>query len=290
MANTSPRRPIVAACCKLVARRVDVDPLTGAARPDPHSVGMSAADEAALEWAMRIAAACGGTVRAVCAGPLEADAMLREALAAGAAEAVRVALAPGQSSAVTAAALAGVLKGASVVCCGDASLDRGTGSVPAYLADELGAAQALGLVGLHVHVHELEPDGVGPLHLRAERRLDRGRREHLALAPPCVVSVEAATARLRRAPLSGLLVARDAPITVAVPLGEPIAEGEQPLTAAYRPRTRVVPPPSPSLSARERVLALTGMLAERAPARTLRVEPDEAAEVLLEALAAWGEL
>ncbi len=59
-------------------------------------------------------------------------------------------LEPAVPSAVVAALLAQALRevGADGVLCGDASLDGGSGSVPAFLAGELRAAQALGLVGL----------------------------------------------------------------------------------------------------------------------------------------------
>ena len=72
---------------------------------------------------------------------------LREALAVGAARAVRID-APGDVRRATpvAAALATVVAGATWVVCGDVSADRGSGSVPAFLAAELGVAQALGLV------------------------------------------------------------------------------------------------------------------------------------------------
>ena len=85
----------------------------------------------------------------------------------------------------------------ALVLCGDRSVDRGTGALPAFVAHELGAAQALGLV-------TLEPgDGV----LSAERRLDSGWRERLRVPLPAVCSVEAAGIRLRRASLAGALAA-----------------------------------------------------------------------------------
>lgn len=301
----APGAPVVAACLKLVHRRVAVDPITGTAEPDPRSAGMSPADEAALEWALRVAASTGGSVLAATAGPEPADAVLREALAAGADRAVRVDASPSFPSDWIALALAGVLRGASVVFCGDASLDRGTSAMPAFLAAELGAAQALGLVGVHLEA----PSGDAPLVVRAERRLDRGRREHLRLAPPCVLSVEAATARLRRAPLGAVLAARGAMIdVVAVPPDSVLGShrGAEPAPSAvtgsvsqpaitvrtgpFRPRARVVPAPASSLGARERVLALTGMLKERAPARTFHLGPEEAADVLVATLEEWGEL
>jgi hypothetical protein len=62
----------------------------------------------------------------------------------------------------------------ALVRCGDRSADRSTGALPAFLARELGAAQALGLVSLPV-------DGS---QLIAERRLPAGRREPLRIPPP----------------------------------------------------------------------------------------------------------
>jgi len=281
---------LVAACCKLVDIRVDVDPFTGSVSREASSSGMSPADQAALEWALRIAERFGGSVIAVTAGPPAAERVLRDALAVGATRAVRVDLEPRATSAATAAALARVLGSAAVVLCGDASLDRGTGAVPAFLAGELGAEQALGLVGLHLS------GGVdtSPRSLRAERRLDHGRREHLSVTPQCVLSVEAHTARLRRAPLAGMLESRRAPIEIAaMGAGEvPAAADSCPpvRTGPYRPRARVVQAPADSLAARERVAVLSGLFAERTPARTLRLPPGEAAIVVLETLKAWGEL
>ena len=90
--------------------------------------------------------------------------------------------------------------------CGDVSADRGSGSVPAFVAAELGVAQALGLV-------ERRP-ATATAARRVTRRLDGGRREVLAVTAPAVLSVEGAVARLRRASLPAELAARTAPIEV----------------------------------------------------------------------------
>ena len=153
------RARVIAACCKLVDR-VEVDPISGAVRVEPNSAGMSPADEAALEWALRIAEACerlgrGGHGRAArrrtrCCGRRWRRVPSR---------AVRVDLdRRAASAAIAAAPRRQRCADAAVVCCGDASLDRGTGAVPAFLAGELAAEQALGLVGLHLP----EPDEAGP--------------------------------------------------------------------------------------------------------------------------------
>src|SRR5207344_3285159 len=81
---------VIAACLKWVDRRPQVDPLDAHVSTDARTAGMSAADAAALEWALRAGAAWGQPVLAVTAGPAEADTVLREALAAGASRAIRV--------------------------------------------------------------------------------------------------------------------------------------------------------------------------------------------------------
>ncbi|MGO8877509.1 MAG: mycofactocin-associated electron transfer flavoprotein beta subunit [Acidimicrobiales bacterium] len=313
--------PVIVACMKLVELRAGVDALSGAVLADPASAGPSPSDEAALEWALRIAEATGGHVVVMSAGGPRCDEMLRAAVAAGADRAVRLQLSATAPSAVVAATLAAgvrsvvaapahlpagvaggsdaaeaVLPAGVVVCCGDASADRGSGSVPAFLAGELAAAQALGLVAVVVPPPSQSPAGVV---LEVERRLERGRRERLRLRAPCVVSVEAVTARLRRAPLARALAAGAADVEVlggaAGSLGGPLAEptsGHVELVALepFRPRTRLVPPPAPGLAARDRILGLTGALHERPAARTLVLEPEQAADELLSTLAQWGEL
>jgi len=295
---------VIGVCWKVVDLRAVVDPLTGDVLPDPDGLGVSAADEAALEWALRLGEAWERPVLIAAAGERSCEPLLQAALAAGAARAVRVAIGPDSPSALVAARLAPVLRaaGADGVLCGDASLDRGSGSVPAFLAGELGAAQALGLVGLGVETADRT--------LLVERRLDRGRRERLRVRPPFVVSVEAGTARLRRASLSALLATRRAEIEVAeaggedrtgavggtLEAGEEVEAGRQVDAARivgiepFRPRTRVVAPPPATLGPRERVLALTGALRGRQPSRTLKLGPEEAAAALLQALSDWGEL
>ncbi len=289
---------VVGVCWKVVDLDSTVDPLTGEVLPGRDVSGVSPADEAALEWALRIGAGWGCPVVVVAGGDSGCEPALRAALAAGASRAVRVPIAPGSPSAVVAARLAPVLRaaGAVAVVCGDASLDRGSGSVPAFLAGELRAAQALGLVDL-----SLEP---GDRTLLVDRRLDRGRRERLRVREPFVISVEAGTARLRRAFLPALLASRQSEPEVAEAGGEPDVGGsseDRPghlRTDAvkivgiepFRPRARVVAPPPASLGPRERVLALSGAQLGRQPPRTLTLGPDEAAAALLQALDDWGEL
>jgi electron transfer flavoprotein beta subunit len=280
--------PLVAVCWKVVELRAAVDPLTGEVLPDPSSLGPSPADEAALEWALRCADAAGGRVRVVTAGGAEAEATLRLAAACGAAELVRVAMPAGAHSEDVARALEPELRDAELVWCGDLSRDRGSGSVPAFLAALLGLPQALGLVGIEI-VEEAEVTGWPIPALTVTRRLERGRRERLVVDGRAVLSCEGSVARLRRAPLDRLLGARRMPVELRAAPGAVDHSVRTVAVRPYRPAPRVVPPP-PGVTASERVRALTGVASTPRPARAVRLDPPAAAGAILEALESWGEL
>jgi electron transfer flavoprotein beta subunit len=273
---------VVAVALKCVDLRPEIDPLTGTVRHDRRSSGLSLADAAALEWALRLGEAWELPVTAITAGPPEAEGVLREAAALGAARLVRVPAEAGAPSEAVALALGPPLGGAVVVCCGDYSADRGSGSVPAFLAGQLEAAQALGLAGL-------TPEGAGVLV--GQRRLDGGRRERLRVSAPAVISVEPGAARLRRAPLSGLMTAGQAAIETAD--AGAVTDRHRRVhvlrTAPYRPRPRTLPPPSGG-SPRDRLLELTGSETERTPPRVVRATPEEAADELIRYLKDQGYL
>ena len=271
----------VAVCLKWVDQRVDADALLRAELPDERFAGVSASDQAALEWALRYRDGLeAAQVVVITVGPAPAEAVLRDAMAVGADRAVRVDMPFGAPSRFVAGALAAVATGAHVIWCGDASFDRGTGSVPAYLAADLDIAQALGLVAI-----ELPEHGRGPIG--ALRRLDGGRRERVSIDGPTVLSVEGSTAMLRRAPLRGLL--GKPPIDV-VSGATPMLPVQVHEARPYRPRARTFAPPA-GATALERIKALTS--AGSAPnthgdAETL--DPPAAADRILAALAEWGYL
>jgi electron transfer flavoprotein beta subunit len=241
---------------------------------DERWAGVSDADRAALEVALRLAGDDADGVTVVSAGGPGADVGLRDALAAGATRAVRIDIPGDLASEAVADALAGAVAGSSWVLCGDASADRGSGAVPAFLAAELDVAQALGLV---------EVAGRDPLDVT--RRLDGGRREVLAVAAPAVLSVEGAVARLRRAPLPAELAARRAPIEVVPGPTGPVEAAAD--IAPFRPRPRVVA--APSGIALARVLQLTDAVGPPVASRELlTLTPDAAAERILLELREWG--
>ena len=270
----------IAAVLKWVDLRPDVDPLEGTVRHDDRTSGFSLADAAALECALLLGEAWQLPVAAITAGPPGAQAVLRDAAAFGPRRLVLVTADIDAPSEAIAEALAPLLDGAAVVCCGDYSADRGSGSVPAFLAHQRAAAQALGLTGLTPRT---------PGCLNAQRRLDGGRREHLQVTAPAVISVEPGAARLRRASLSGLLAAREAVIEVAEGAVTHGSRVQVMSTAPYRPRPKMLPPPHDPLP-RARLLALTGALTERTLPRVVRASCDEAADELISYLKDKGYL
>ena len=293
--------PLVVACVRYADLRPDVDSLTGAITRDVHRAGLSAADQAATEHALRIAEAWSARVLVVTTGPAAADGPLREIMALGC-DVLRIPWPThgsglgsdqgfvddiGGDERAAARAVAAAVRAAgdpALVICGDRSADRGTGAFPAFLAHEMGAAQALGLI-------DLRPDGRG---IVAERRLDGARRERLRVPRPAVCSVEGAGVRLRRASLPATLAAgRTAVPTTAAPAGAP-HDGAGPVTTGhpvpYRPRTRVIPPPA-SAAARQRLLSLTGALVAHEPPTIIGpVDAEQAADALLSFLARHGYL
>jgi electron transfer flavoprotein beta subunit len=295
-------RPLIVACLRIADLRPAVDPLDGSVSRDRWGVGLSPADAAALEHALRVADAWGGRVVAVCAGPASVERVLREVAGLGVAvvrvptadeaDAHRYVAELAEDERALAAALLGAVRPfgpPDLVLCGDRSVDRGTGALPAYLADELGAAQALGLVALTA-----AGDGV----LDVERRLDAGWRERLRVTLPAVCSVEGAGVRLRRASLAGALAVDGVPTPVDHPADGATAPGPAGgpdtlhlgPTRPFSPRTRVVPAPGGD-DPRLRLLALTGALVAHDPPTVVEpADAAEAADVLLAFLARHGYL
>jgi electron transfer flavoprotein beta subunit len=282
--NSEQHQEAIVVCLKWVATRPEIDPLTGAVTADERFSGVSPADLAALEWALRIGEQRALAVTAVTVGATEARTALHEALAVGATSAVHILTEDGDepSSPAVAYALSAVSQDAALVLCGDHSLDRGSGSVPAFLAQRLGSGQALGCVGLAV-----ADDGI-----IAERRLDQGRRERLQLTGPTVISFEGGL-ELRRAGLAATLGATDSDVVVQ-PLADFPPDADAALAAPfqvlergpYRPRPRALP--APQGSTMERVRQLTGAGEEPSTAQQLELSPADAARAVLEQLRTWG--
>lgn len=241
--------------------------------------GMSPADQAALELALRTGEVTGDDVVVVTAGPTEAEKILREALACGAARALRVDTPPETSSVDAAAAVSRALADLGeirIVWCGDYSSDRGTGSFPAFLAAHLGLEQSLGLIRV-----DFAPAGF-PLEI--VRRLDGGRRERSFVRSCAVLSVEGSLATLRRASLSRTLAVRSTPIDVVV---SQVPAAPQRITRPYRPRARVIDAPTGSTPL-DRIRSVTESSAPKGSSDPIELEPSEAARLILDRLRDWG--
>lgn len=248
---------------------------------EPHDerfAGISPADQSALEFALAQADSMGVGVTAITVGPPAASSVLRDAIACGVTRAIHIVADVALRSDEVADAIAAVAGDAQWIWCGDYSLDRGTGSVPAFLAARLGAQQALGII----HIEPSDPGTIA-----ATRRLDGGRRELLLVQAPAVVSVEGATAHLRRAGLAALRSALTAPIeTVASPAA---THGPDAIVQPYRPRARAFSAPGGSTLDRLRQLTDSGA-AGAARGETVVLEPDAAAARIVAALRDWGYL
>ena len=266
--------PVVAACLKWTAR-------PGEPRTDERFAGVSEADRSALEVALRLGERLGLDVVVLAVGPAGADVALRDAIGCGAARAVRVDAPEPMTSAEVARQLSRHLADATAVVCGDHSTDRGSGSVPAFLAHRLGVAQALGLVSV-------DDDRADRGTLAAVRRLDGGRREVLAVPLPAVLSVEGNVAPLRRAGLRAALAARGATIEVAK-VAPYATHAATPVVTPFRPRARVLPAPSGD-DVLARLQQLTDAGATTPRGETVELDPPAAAARIVDALRAWGYL
>lgn len=294
MATAPSSAPTIAVCLRISDLRPEVDPLSGSVHTDRWGIGLSGADAAALESALRLRDHRGGRIVALTvAGPL-ADDVLREVWAHDV-DVLRID--PPEATEGTPHELGGderaladqllhalgTLGHVDLVLCGDRSHDRGTGALPAYVAHELDCTQATGLVEL-----DTEPVGTDALH--GVRRLEGGWRERLRIPLPAVCSLEGAGVRLRRASLAGALAVEGRPVPVHVtPVpsvsGSPCHVGAP---VPLRPPARHRPAPSSS-EARLRLLELTGALVAHEPPTVVGpVDASTAVDEFLSFLARHG--
>jgi electron transfer flavoprotein beta subunit len=263
----------IAVCLKWINASGQPD----ADQPDERFMGISYADQAALEYALRVGEHSQEEIIVVTAGPVGSDIVLHDALARGAHHAVRVDIDRATDSEAIARAIAPVVANCSLIWCGDYSVDRGSGSVPAFIAARLSCDQALGLVEIEIPANAQQA-------ISALRRLDGGRRERLEIHGPAVISVEGSTARLRRASLKGSMAAKKQDISVVS--ASPTAIDIAPVRP-YRPRARAVAAPV-GTSALDRVRQITDTSSAKGHGETVHLEPREAAELIVNKLREWG--
>ncbi|MGB4947224.1 MAG: hypothetical protein WBQ05_08540 [Candidatus Competibacter denitrificans] len=199
----------IAVCLKYVPdpSTIEVDPLTGMIDAGRALYMMNPADESALELALRLRPPS-GTVTVFSVGPIEADHLLQDALAAGADAAVRVwddslnNTKPIITTILLAAALR-VQQLPDLVLCGGHSVDRGSGTVPALLAEYLDWP-----VVTDVTQFELQSG-----RMRVQRRLARGARAEGEVTLPVILGLETGLVHLRQASLPNLMRAKHLLIT-----------------------------------------------------------------------------
>jgi electron transfer flavoprotein beta subunit len=165
-------------------------------------------NERAVEEALQVKEAHGGTVTAVCMGPERASDAIRKALSMGADAAVHL-CDPGLhgSDAVqTARALAkaiGTLEGVDLVIAGNESTDGRAGAVPAMLAELLGLPQL-------TYARKVDIEGST---VRVSRETDAGVAD-VAAELPAVISVTEKINEPRYPSFKGIMAAKKKPVTV----------------------------------------------------------------------------
>jgi electron transfer flavoprotein beta subunit len=214
---------------------------------------LSPYDEYAVEEALRLKEAKGGTVTAVALGPDEALVVLRKCLAMGADEAVLVKDGAGESydGLRTAAILAAYVRAKAgafdLLLFGKQSVGADNAQVPSMVAEILGLPQVNVVTKLDVG------DGAGT----ALREIE-GSREKVAFSLPAVVSAQKGLNEPRYETLRGIMAAKKKAIPV-VPVEELGLPAED---AASRVEVLRIEVPSARKSGR----AVTGPAAEAARA------------------------
>jgi electron transfer flavoprotein beta subunit len=284
----------IAVCLKYVPdpSTVEVDPLTGSIAEDRVLYMLNPADESALELALRLRPA-GGQVTALNVGPEPADALLRDALAAGVDRAARIwdpELGP-IKPALTSILLAAALRATGLpdlVLCGGHSADRGSGTVPALLAEQLDWPAL-------TDVTRFEVDAGRAL---VQRRLARGARAESEVRLPAVLGLDLDGIRLRQASLPSLMRAKHAPIPrydldaldlLPQDLRFPAMTLHEVMPP--RPRARILFAPDPTTSPEERVeQILSAGVTGKSGTLVEGGEPEEQAEAIVEFLRQRGFL
>jgi electron transfer flavoprotein beta subunit len=166
-------------------------------------------DEYAVEEALRIKEAKGGTVRVVAVGRDEAATVLRKCLAMGADEAFLIKDDAAETydglrtARIIARAVERKLGGADLLLFGRQSVGADNGQVPAMAAELLGLPQA-------TVVTKLEIDGASATALREIE----GGMEKVALTLPAVVTAQKGLNEPRYETLKGIMAAKKKPVPV----------------------------------------------------------------------------
>ncbi len=196
-------------CIKQVPEttEVRVDPQTNALIREGVKSIVNPVDENAIEAALQLREAHGGTVTVITMGPPQAEEALRQALAMGADEAVLLTdpASRGSDTLATSYTLAQMVRRlgeVDLVLCGKQAIDGDTGQVGPGLAERLGVPQITFAISLEVN------DG----RLRARRVLD-DFFEVVEVKLPAVVTVVKQINEPRHPSMRNVLRAKRAEIT-----------------------------------------------------------------------------
>lgn len=273
-----------AVCLTLVPdpETIEVDPLSGEIDPDRTLHILNPADAVALELALRLRAE-GDTISALTVGPVDAETVLRDALAVGADRVLRL---WDESRTTTKPAVTSILLAAALrteglpdlVLCGWRSFARGTGKIPALLGEYLDWPVVTDILHLEIHAAQVY----------FQRRLARGGRAEGEVTMPAVLAIAAENIRLRYASLPRLMQARRAAIPVRhLPdLGLSPLDLNFPASTVHavtppRPRPRTIMIPSGALPPHERVGQIMSAGVGRKTTQLVEGEPEDSAEAIL---------
>ena len=194
-------------------------------------------DEYALEAAVRLKEKHGGRVVALTVGPKRADTMLREALAKGADEAVRVAydeptgFDPGKVARILAATLKTIPH--DLILTGVQSDDLVNGATGAFVAGLLGLPHASVVTSISVQ-------GTG---LEVATELEGGLQRRYTLPLPALLSIQFGANTPRYAPLPAIMKAARQPIKEIGPAALGLSSWDG-LALPYAFSVRALAPPA----------------------------------------------
>ena len=283
----------IAVCLSLLPdpETVEVDPITGDVDVGRTLYILNPADAAALETALRLRGE-GDTVLALTVGDAEAEAALRDAIAVGADEVLRL-WEDGRAvtrPAVTSLLLATALRAQGmpdIVLCGSRSLAHGSGKVPALIAEYLEWPVVTDIIGFSLDAERV----------RFQRRLARGARSEGEVTLPAVIAVEPGVAPLRYAGLPGLMKAKRATIPVLhlpdlglspMDLNFPSATVHAAMPTYARPREIFIP--DSSLAPHERVAQILSAGVTQKTGRILEGSAEDMADAIVAFLRERGFL
>ena len=190
-------------------------------------------DEYAIEAALKLQEAHGGSVTLLTVGEADADKTLRKALAMGGDQAVLLTVDKDLSDPRQAAlALAEWLKGQSMdlILCGKQGVDHDHGSTGPMLAELLGLPCVAGISALALEGNTLT----------VEREIEGGKEKYRTTTP-AVLSCDKGLNEPRYASLKGIMMAKKKPLeTLAAQTGESLLNTEGLGYPAARPAGRII--------------------------------------------------